>query len=107
MMATIRERMYQIYLDFLRTAETKRHWSVFDDIPWDRLDIAKASDGIARRVEIFCAEEMYVPDYSAGGLELLRSMFGGAWFQIRWAFEESMHGLAFREIGRASCRERV
>jgi acyl-[acyl-carrier-protein] desaturase len=24
-------------------------------------------------------------------------MFGTAWFQIRWAYEESKHGLAFRE----------
>jgi acyl-[acyl-carrier-protein] desaturase len=27
---------------------------------------------------------------------MLRTMFGLAWFQTRWAFEESMHGLVFR-----------
>src|SRR5262249_12411066 len=46
---------------------------------------------------IFCSEELYVPDYSSLGLEMLRSMFGMAWFQTAWAFEESRHGLAFRE----------
>ena len=48
-------------------------------------------------MEIFCTEELYVPDYSSKGLDLARSMFGMAWFQTCWAFEESRHGLAFRE----------
>jgi acyl-[acyl-carrier-protein] desaturase len=48
-------------------------------------------------VEIFCTEELYVPDYTSRGLDLSSSAFGTAWFQICWAFEESRHGLAFRE----------
>ena len=39
----------------------------------------------------------YVPDCSSKGLELVRSIFGAAWFQTRWAFEESKHRLVFRE----------
>ncbi len=88
---------YRIYLDFLETAEKKRRWSIFDDIPWDSLDAAKSTEASAQCVEIYCAEELYVPDYSAKGLELVRSRFGVAWFQTCWAFEESKHGLAFRE----------
>ena len=38
-----------------------------------------------------------MPDYSSKGLDLTRSIFGMAWFQICWASEESRHGLAFRE----------
>lgn len=97
MTATIRDRMYRTYLDFLETAEKKRRWNIFDDIPWDELDPSKATEANARCVEIFCAEELYVPDYSSCGLELVRSGFGMAWFQTCWAFEESRHGLVFRE----------
>jgi len=94
---TIRDRVYQTYLDFLETAEKKRHWTIFNDIPWDALETANLTEASAQRVEIFCAEELYVPDYSAKGLELVRTRFGLAWFQTCWAFEESKHGLVFRE----------
>ena len=94
---TIRDRVYRSYLDFLETAEKKRHWSIFDDVPWDALEASKTTETSAQCVEIFCAEELYVPDYSSKGLELVRSRFGLAWFQTCWAFEESKHGLVFRE----------
>src|SRR5271156_6252189 len=95
--STMRQQVYRIYLDYLETPEAKRRWSVFNDVPWDKLDIGKASNDAGDRVEVFCTEELYLPDYSSKGLALLRSMFGLAWFQSSWAFEESMHGLAFRE----------
>jgi acyl-[acyl-carrier-protein] desaturase len=94
---TMRDRVYRTYLDFLETAEKKRRWSIFDDIPWDRLEASKTAEINAQCIEIFCAEELYVPDYSSEGLELVRSKFGMAWFQTCWAFEESKHGLVFRE----------
>jgi acyl-[acyl-carrier-protein] desaturase len=95
--ATTRETVYQLYLEYLETAETKRNWSIFNDIPWDQLDASKATETDAQCVEIYCSEEMYVPDYSSNALELVRPMFGMAWFQARWASEESKHGLVFRE----------
>jgi acyl-[acyl-carrier-protein] desaturase len=88
---------YRAYLDFLETAEKKRRWNIFDDIPWEEIGAAKSTESGAQCVEIFCAEELYVPDYSAKGLELVRSRFGMAWFQTCWAAEESKHGLVFRE----------
>ena len=33
--------MYRTYLDFLETAENKRRWNIFNDIPWDKLDCLK------------------------------------------------------------------
>ncbi|HLH77940.1 MAG TPA: acyl-ACP desaturase [Candidatus Binataceae bacterium] len=96
-MPVYRDEVYRIYLDFLEVAEKKRRWSVFDDIPWNQLDQARIPAEIGNRLEIFCAEEMYVPDYSSNGLELCRSMFGMAWFQATWACEESKHALALRE----------
>ncbi|MGA7872304.1 MAG: acyl-ACP desaturase [Candidatus Binatus sp.] len=97
MPSTMREQAYRIYLEFLETAENKRRWNIFNDVPWEKLDASKATDEVGDRVEIFCTEELYVPDYSAQGLDLSRSMFGMAWFQTCWAFEESRHGLVFRE----------
>ena len=97
MSSKLRDQAYQIYLDFLETAETKRRWNIFTDVPWDKLDLDKATADVGKCVEIFCTEELYVPDYTSRGLELSSSVFGTAWFQICWAFEESRHGLAFRE----------
>jgi acyl-[acyl-carrier-protein] desaturase len=94
---TMREQAYRIYLEFLETAENKRRWNIFNDVPWEKLDASKATDEVGDRVEIFCTEELYVPDYSSKALDLTRSMFGMAWFQTCWAFEESRHGLVFRE----------
>ena len=93
----MREKVHQLYLDFLEIAETKRQWNIFSDIPWERFDSVQPSEAVARAMEVYCIEEMYVPDYSAQGLRLLRGNFDMAGFQIRWAFEESRHGLVFRE----------
>jgi acyl-[acyl-carrier protein] desaturase len=97
MPASMRDSTYRIYLDFLETAEKKRRWNIFDDVPWDSLDASKATETTAQCVEIYCSEELYVPDYSSNGLAMSRSHFGLAWFQTCWAFEESRHGLVFRE----------
>jgi acyl-[acyl-carrier-protein] desaturase len=72
----IRDRVYRIYLDSLETADSKRRWNIFNDIPWDKLNVSKITESTAQCVEPFCSEELYVPDYSSKGLELARSMFG-------------------------------
>lgn len=94
---SMRDGTYRIYLDFLETAEKKRRWSIFDDIPWSKLDVPNVTESTAQCIELFCSEELYVPDYSSNGLQMVRSMFGMAWFQTCWAFEESRHSLVFRE----------
>ena len=93
----IAEKIYRLYLDFLDAAERKRSWSIFRDIPWNKLDPLKNTERIALCIETFCSEEFYLPDYTVGGIELTRSIFGAAWFQARWSYEESKHGLVFRE----------
>jgi acyl-[acyl-carrier-protein] desaturase len=93
----LREKMYRAYLEFFEVAETKRRWNIFNDVPWEALDSSIGSEQKAARIEVFCAEELYLPDYSAAGVELTRSMFGAAWFQACWSYEESKHGLVFRE----------
>jgi len=93
----IREKVYRAYMEFFEVAERKRRWSVFDDVPWDALESAQNDERKAVRIETFCAEEMYVPDYSSGGLTLTRSLFGTAWFQMCWSYEEAKHALVLRE----------
>jgi acyl-[acyl-carrier-protein] desaturase len=95
--SVFRERVYRIYLDFLRSAQTKRRWSVFNDIPWELLDPAKAGQQTIRAVEHTCTEEMYLPDYGSKVMQLLRAQVGHAWFWANWIYEESLHGLALRE----------
>jgi acyl-[acyl-carrier-protein] desaturase len=95
--STKRAQYYRAAMDYLETAERKRDWKLFDDIPWEKIDSSRNSDQKAICIETFCAEEMYLPDYSSHGSEITRELFGAAWFQARWSFEESRHGLAFRE----------
>jgi len=97
-----REKLYRAYLEFAESADRKRNWSVFDDIPWDQLDASKVTAKTGICVETFCAEEMYVPDYTSAGFGMTRSIFGLAWFEARWGYEESKHALALREYLRRS-----
>jgi acyl-[acyl-carrier protein] desaturase len=95
--SAMRDKMYDAYLEFFEVAERKRRWNIFDDVPWDQLDASLNSERKATRIETYCAEEFYLPDYTAGGVELSRPVFGAAWFQACWSYEESKHGLVFRE----------
>ncbi len=66
MPSTFRERVYRSYLEFLETAETKRRWNIFNDIPWDKLDFLKATDTVGQCVKMFCSEELYQDAEKAG-----------------------------------------
>ena len=94
---TAKDKFYRAYMEFFETAERKRRWNLFEDVPWDKLSPDANTEARAVRIETYCAEEMFLPDYTAAGNELLRGMFGLAWFQNAWSYEESRHGLVFRE----------
>src|SRR5271166_5941953 len=94
---TAKEKFYRAYMDFFEVAERKRRWNLFEDVPWDKIAPGDNSEERAIRIETYCAEEMYLPDYTAASNELLRGVFGLAWFQSAWSYEESRHGLVFRE----------
>jgi acyl-[acyl-carrier-protein] desaturase len=91
------EKMYRAYMEFFDTAERKRRWHLDDSIPWERLRPPADPGNTAICVETFCGVELYVPDYTANGFNLTRPVFGHAWFQANWGYEESKHALAFRE----------
>jgi acyl-[acyl-carrier-protein] desaturase len=92
-----REAVYRAYMEFFEKAERIRRWSVFHDLPWDELDPSKATDELALCAETFCGVEMYLPDYVAQGINVVRDRFGQAWFQANWGYEESKHAFALRE----------
>jgi acyl-[acyl-carrier-protein] desaturase len=94
--ARFREEVYRLYMDFFETAEKKRRWSVYNDVPWDRLDPSVYDEGRTLNAETFCGVELYLPDYVGQGINLVRHNFGQAWFQANWGYEESKHGLALR-----------
>jgi acyl-[acyl-carrier-protein] desaturase len=85
--------VYRLYRDFFDLAERKRRWSLQDDIPWDQSNPA-LNPAIADVVESFCVVELYLPDYVAKMLPLVRADRGRAWFAANWGYEESKHSLA-------------
>ena len=92
----LEEKIYKEYMEFFEKAERERRWNVFDDIPWDAVN-KDASEELALCAETFCSVEMYLPDYVAGGINVVRKYFGQAWFQANWAYEESKHSLALMQ----------
>jgi len=93
MSATIENRFYDLYLEYFHKAEAHRRWNLQKDIPWEL--VSKTPDpAIATVVRAFMAVEMYLPDYTAKILHLVRASRGRAWFQANWGYEESKHSLA-------------
>lgn len=91
------ERLYRQYMEFFEKAERKRRWNVFEDIPWDDWKPEYASEEMTIAAETFCGVEMYLPDYTSEGLNLVRDSFGQAWFHANWGYEESKHSFSLRE----------
>jgi len=89
----IRSILLRLYREFFDRAEKKRRWSLQEDIPWHQCNSSLAP-AVAAVVESFCAVELYLPDYIAKALPLIRSNRGWAWFHANWGYEESKHSLA-------------
>ncbi|MBX9679826.1 MAG: acyl-ACP desaturase [Gemmataceae bacterium] len=89
----IEREFWKLYREFFDKAERKRRWRVADDIPWDQCN-AKLDPAVADIVESFTAIELYLPDYNAKILPVIRSSKGRAWFYANWGYEESKHSLA-------------
>ncbi|WP_437959702.1 acyl-ACP desaturase [Sorangium sp. So ce119] len=95
-MSRLEEKIFREYMAFFEKAERERRWNLFQDIPWERVN-KEASEELALCAETFCSVEMYLPDYVANGINLVRSYFGQAWFQANWAYEESKHSLTLMQ----------
>lgn len=93
----LREAVYREYMDFFERAERNRRWNLFTDVPWDELDPASYTEDAALCAETFVGVESYLPDYVSQGINVVRDMFGRAWFSANWGYEESKHALSLRE----------
>jgi acyl-[acyl-carrier-protein] desaturase len=89
----LRTLLYRNFRAFFSKAEAKRRWSLERDIPWAEVN-RNMEPGVAAVVESFCAVELFLPDYVAKALPMLRLNRGWSWFQFNWAYEESKHSLA-------------
>lgn len=102
------ESIYRKYMEFFEKAERTRRWSPIDDLPWElaesqrkerreRGPLSSADLNTATCIETFCGVELFIPDYTKGGLNLSRDTFGQSWFQLCWGYEESKHALVFKK----------
>lgn len=92
----IEERFFDLYLQYFKLAEERRRWNLWKDVPWDQAR-AGSSPLIANIVEGFSAVEMFLPDYTAKIMQLIRKSRGRSWFQANWGYEESKHSMALAE----------
>jgi acyl-[acyl-carrier-protein] desaturase len=92
MNAKIEKQFFDNFLNFFHQAEERRRWNIERDIPWDQVN-RETSERTAKIVESFSAVEMYLPDYTAKMLHMIRRSRGRSWFQANWGYEESKHSL--------------
>lgn len=89
-------RFWQLFREFFDKAEKKRRWIISEDIPWRDCNPNLAPE-IAHIVESFCAVELYLPDYTAKILPVVRPSKGRTWFYANWGYEESKHSIALHD----------
>lgn len=92
MNAKIEKQFFENFLKFFHQAEERRRWNIERDIPWEQAN-RETSEQTAKIVEAFSAVEMFLPDYTAKMLHMIRRSRGRAWFQANWGYEESKHSL--------------
>ncbi len=90
------KRMWPLFRQFFRKAERNRRWDLENDIPWDKVN-PNTSATIAGIVESFCAVELFLPDYVAKALPLIRTNRAWAWTHINWGYEEAKHSMALED----------
>ncbi len=96
--------LYRLYRTYFQKAETERRWNLWDDTPWD-LATTTPSEALAEAALASYREDVFLPDYSAKALHILRSSRGRGWFLTRWAYEEGKHLIALSEwLTRAGVR---
>ncbi|MDX1932954.1 MAG: ferritin-like domain-containing protein [Capsulimonadales bacterium] len=89
-------RLYQLYRQFFRDSEDRRNWNLWTDIPWDSV-VPEPPTALATAVFDLYRADLFLPDYSARSLHLLRASRGRAWFWTRWSYEEGKHLLVWIE----------
>jgi acyl-[acyl-carrier-protein] desaturase len=88
--------LWRLYRDYFDNAEKKRRWNIREDVPWDQCN-PNLDPVIADVVETFCCVELYLPDYVAKVIPLVRNSMGRAWFYANWGYEESKHSIVLND----------
>src|SRR5262249_42264802 len=88
--------LYGLYRDFFDNPQKKPRWSLREDIPGGQCN-PSLDPAVADVVESFCAVELYLPDYVARAMALLRPSRACTWFYANWGYEESKHSLALSD----------
>ena len=100
----LKKRLWPMFLDYFNKAERRRRWNVEEDIPWDTAN-NRHPPAIATIIESFCAVELYLPDYVAKALPMIRTNRAWAWTHINWGYEEAKHSIGLeRWLIRSGCR---
>src|SRR5215831_16403355 len=92
----IERSLWKIYREYFDTAEKKRRWNVREDVPWDKCN-PNLDPAIADVIETFCCVELYLPDYVAKVLPVVRQCKARTWFYANWGYEESKHSLVLSD----------
>lgn len=83
-------------LKFFQNAEAKRRWSIEKDVLWSGVN-PESSELTALIVQFFSAVEMYLPDFTAKMMQMIRQSRGRAWFHSNWGYEESKHSMVLED----------
>jgi acyl-[acyl-carrier-protein] desaturase len=89
-------RLYNLYRQSFRESEETRNWNLWTDIPWDAVTTTPSPELVDAVFAAF-REDLFLPDYSAKSLHILRASRGRAWFWTRWSYEEGKHLLTWIE----------
>jgi acyl-[acyl-carrier-protein] desaturase len=90
------DALYKLYRNYFREAEDNRNWSPWTAIPWEETKPEPSPNLIEAVLDLY-RDALFLPDYSARALELLRASRGRAWFITRWSYEEGKHLLILHE----------
>ena len=90
------ELIYRKYADYWDHAQQERRWNPYRDVPWNAIN-PDTNENLILNAETFMCVESYLPDYVGKGMQILREVFGQAWFHANWAYEESRHSIALME----------
>ncbi len=96
MARTIEDQIYARFRAYFQTAERTRQWNVWTTVDWEQA-APSASPELRDKVLESYREALFLPDYSAHALQILRASRGRAWFLTRWSYEEGKHVLALHE----------
>jgi acyl-[acyl-carrier-protein] desaturase len=91
--STLQLKLWHLFRDYFDMAEKKRRWNNAEDIPWAQCN-KNLDPAISDVVWTFCAVELFLPDYLAKSIPMVRDNRGRAWMFANWGYEELKHSMA-------------